>query len=158
MRLFYPIAGVYRKIGQDITARESVCFERIKNNTCAYTHEFRIIKADYENYGCEVSMPSTPNLLAQLIILALLTLGILYVRRKRLVQHGYVILVAVFFNTLSVIIVMFPSVYRILSGASMNLFTVVVVAHSFIGGVSLLAGVYLMRARSLVVYNCLHPS
>lgn len=89
-------------------------------------------------------MPSTPNLLAQVMIIAILTIGILYVGRKRFVQHGYIILAAVFLNALSVLIVMIPSVYRILSGASINPFTIVVIAHSILGAASVLAGIYLI--------------
>jgi uncharacterized membrane protein YozB (DUF420 family) len=78
------------------------------------------------------------------MITAVLTLGIIYVRRKRIIPHGYAILAAVFLNALSVLVVMLPSVYRILSGASINPFTVVVIVHSILGAASVLAGVYLM--------------
>jgi uncharacterized membrane protein YozB (DUF420 family) len=89
-------------------------------------------------------MPSTPNLIIQAIITAALTLGIFYVKRRKIVPHGYVTLAAVVLNALSVIIVMLPSALRIVSGASMNAFTMVVIAHSILGAAAIIVGLYLI--------------
>jgi uncharacterized membrane protein YozB (DUF420 family) len=89
-------------------------------------------------------MPSTPNLIIQAIITAALTLGIFYVKRRWIVPHGFANLAAVVLNALSVIIVMLPSALRIVSGASINAFTMVVIAHSILGAAAIIVGVYLM--------------
>jgi uncharacterized membrane protein YozB (DUF420 family) len=94
-------------------------------------------------------MPSTPNLIIQAIITAALTLGIFYVKRRRIVPHGYATLAAVVLNALSVIIVMLPSALRIVSGASMNAFTMVVIAHSILGAAVIIVSVYLMAVWRL---------
>ena len=89
-------------------------------------------------------MPSTLNLLIQLIITSILSLGILYVRKRKIIPHGYATLTAVILNALSIVVVMLPSALRIMSGASMNIFTFVVVAHLILGTLALILGVYLM--------------
>jgi uncharacterized membrane protein YozB (DUF420 family) len=94
-------------------------------------------------------MPSTPNLVIQAIITAALTLGIFYVKRRKIAPHGYLTLAAVVLNALSVIIVMLPSAVRIVSGASMNAFTMVVIAHSILGAVAIVVGVYLVAVWRL---------
>jgi len=94
-------------------------------------------------------MPSTPNLIIQAIITAALTLGIFYVKKRKITPHGYVTLAAVVLNALSVIIVMLPSVLRIIDGASMNAFTLVVIVHSILGAVAIVVGVYLMAVWRL---------
>ena len=94
-------------------------------------------------------MPSTPNLMIQAIITAALTLGIFYVKRRKIIPHGYVTLVAVVLNALSVIIVMLPSAVRIVSGASVNAFTLVVIVHSILGAAAIVVGVYLVAVWRL---------
>jgi uncharacterized membrane protein YozB (DUF420 family) len=94
-------------------------------------------------------MPSTPNLIIQAVITAALTLGIFYVKRRKIAPHGYVTLAAVILNALSIIIVMLPSVLRIIDGASMNAFTMVVLAHSILGAATIIVGVYLMATWRL---------
>jgi len=94
-------------------------------------------------------MPSTPNLIIQAIITAALTLGIFYVKKRKITPHGYVTLAAVVLNALSVIIVMLPSVLRIMDGASLNAFTIVVIAHSILGAAAIIVGVYLMAVWRL---------
>ena len=94
-------------------------------------------------------MPSTPNLVIQAIITAALTLGIFYMKRRKIIPHGYLTLAAVVLNALSVIIVMLPSTVRIVSGASMNAFTMVVIAHSILGAATIIVGVYLMAVWRL---------
>jgi uncharacterized membrane protein YozB (DUF420 family) len=94
-------------------------------------------------------MPSTPNLIIQAIITVALTLGIFYVKKRKITSHGYVTLAAVVLNALSVIIVMLPSSLRIVSGASMNVFTMVVLAHSILGAAAIIVGVYLMATWRL---------
>ncbi len=94
-------------------------------------------------------MPSTPNLMIQAIITAALTLGVFYVKRRKITPHGYVALAAVVLNALSVIIVMLPSAVRIVSGASMNVFTLVVIVHSILGAAAIIVGVYLMAVWRL---------
>lgn len=94
-------------------------------------------------------MPSTPNLVVQAVITAVLFAGVFYVKRKRFASHGYATLVAVILNALSVLVIMLPSVLRIMDGASLNAFTLMVLAHSGLGAVSLVLGGYLMYSWRL---------
>lgn len=89
-------------------------------------------------------MPSTPNLIIQGIITVTLTLGILYMRKRKIVSHGYMTLTAVILNASSVLIVMLPSALRIMSGISMNFFAIMLGAHSILGAAAVIAGIYLM--------------
>jgi uncharacterized membrane protein YozB (DUF420 family) len=99
--------------------------------------------------GSVVAMPSTPNLIIQAVITVLLTIGVFHVKRRKLISHGYATLAAVILNALSVIIVMLPSVLRILTGASLNSFTLIVIIHSILGAAAVIVGVYLMATWRL---------
>jgi len=89
-------------------------------------------------------MSGTINLFAQFGILAALLIGVIYVKRLRYGLHGYLTFVAVALNVLSVALVMFPSGGRILGGASLSTFTVIVGVHSALGLVSLALGMYII--------------
>jgi hypothetical protein len=65
-------------------------------------------------------MPSTLNLILQFVILVILVFGILNVKRKRLNLHGYIALIAVALNALSIIVVMLPSASRIMAARALR--------------------------------------
>jgi len=89
-------------------------------------------------------MPSTLNLILQFVILVILVFGILNVKRKRLNLHGYIALIAVALNALSIIVVMLPSASRIMAGASQSGFTMIVAAHSLLGFIVETLGTYIL--------------
>jgi uncharacterized membrane protein YozB (DUF420 family) len=84
------------------------------------------------------------NLLVQLIITGVLLAAIMYAKKREFKLHGLIIATAVALNTLSILLVMVPSVIRIFSGASLNNFTLTVGAHVFLGTVAQLAGIYIV--------------
>lgn len=94
-------------------------------------------------------MPSTPNLVVQAIITAILLIGVFYVKRRRIASHGYLTLAAVILNVVSVLVIMLPSVFRILTGATFNAFTLVVLTHSILGTATVIVGVYLVATWRL---------
>jgi uncharacterized membrane protein YozB (DUF420 family) len=89
-------------------------------------------------------MASTLNLILQFVILGVLAFGILRVKKGRLAMHGYIAFAAVSLNTLSIIVVMLPSVSRIMAGASLNSFTMIVAAHSLLGFIVEALGAYIV--------------
>jgi len=89
-------------------------------------------------------MPSTLNLMLQIVILGVLALGILNVKRNRLNIHGYIAFAAVFLNAISILVVMLPSAFRIMAGASPSGFTIIVAAHSLLGFIVEALGAYIV--------------
>ena len=84
------------------------------------------------------------NLLAQLVITGVLLAAIMYAKRREFRLHGLVIASAVALNALSILLIMMPSALRILSGASLNSFTLAVGIHVFLGTVAQLTGLYIV--------------
>lgn len=89
-------------------------------------------------------VPSTLNLILQFAIIGVLSYGILVVKKGRHNSHGIIVFTAVVLNTLSVAAVMLPSAYRIMSGATQSVFTLVVSLHSVLGFVVWALGVYIV--------------
>ena len=89
-------------------------------------------------------MISTYNMALQIAIFAALVSGVLYVKKRRLNLHGYLILTAVALNALSIILVMMPSAIRILSRATVDAFTASVALHSVLGLVVESLGIYVV--------------
>ena len=84
------------------------------------------------------------TLLAQLIITGVLLTAIIYAKKREFKLHGLLIATAVTLNTLSILLVMVPSAIRIFSGASLNIFTLALGGHVFLGAVAQLAGLYIV--------------
>ena len=78
-------------------------------------------------------MPSTMNLLLQLVILGGLLYGVIMVKKGRINSHSMVIFSAFVLNTLSILFVMVPSAIRIIGGAAQSTFTLIVVIHIILG-------------------------
>jgi uncharacterized membrane protein YozB (DUF420 family) len=89
-------------------------------------------------------MPSTMNLLLQLVILGGLLYGIIMVKKGRINSHGMVIFSAFFLNTLSILVVMIPSAIRIIGGAAQSTFTLIVVIHIILGFLVESLGAYII--------------
>lgn len=89
-------------------------------------------------------MPSTLNVILQIVIFGVLAFGILNVKRKRLNMHGYTAFTAVALNALSIIVVMLPSASRIMAGASQGGFTIIVATHSLLGFIVEALGAYIL--------------
>ena len=87
---------------------------------------------------------SDMNLLLQIGISVILFVGIIYVKRIKFNVHGYWMFLAVTLNVPSVFSVMIPSVFRILSGATINLFTSFVLIHSLLGVIVFILGWYVL--------------
>ncbi len=85
-------------------------------------------------------------MILQIAIFGALAGGILYVKKRRIYLHGYLMLAAVSLNAISIVFVMMPSAIRILSGGILNAFTLSVAVHSAIGLAVEVLGIY-------VVYN-----
>jgi uncharacterized membrane protein YozB (DUF420 family) len=89
-------------------------------------------------------MLSGLNLILQLCLTTALIVGIASVKRLKFSAHGYLMFIVVALNLPSIAIVMLPSASRILAGASANLFTAIVAAHSLLGVIAIGAGIYVM--------------
>jgi len=66
------------------------------------------------------------NFVLQIGISIFLILGVILVKRLSFIKHGYLMFLAVAFNLFSLVFLMFPSALKILSGASLNYFIVLV--------------------------------
>jgi uncharacterized membrane protein YozB (DUF420 family) len=89
-------------------------------------------------------MASTLNLIFQFMILVFLIIGIMRAKKGRLVMHGYIAFTAVSLNTLSIITIMLPSASRIIAGASLSGFTMMVAIHSLLGIIVEALGAYII--------------
>jgi uncharacterized membrane protein YozB (DUF420 family) len=78
-------------------------------------------------------MPSTMNLLLQVVILGVLLYGVIMVKKGRINSHGMVIFSAFILNTISILVVMLPSAIRIIGGAAQSIFSLIVVIHIILG-------------------------
>ena len=73
------------------------------------------------------------NLYIQLIIVIGLTIGLFLSRKKKLVQHGWLMLVLTLLNLASIIVVMAPVAYRLLIMLSISSFSLITVLHALFG-------------------------
>lgn len=76
---------------------------------------------------------STINLYFQLLLLIGLTLGIIFAKKKKLVPHGWLMLVVFLLNVVSILIVMIPVAYNILSRFSVSSISIITIIHALLG-------------------------
>ncbi|MHA2393219.1 MAG: hypothetical protein ACXAEX_14860 [Promethearchaeota archaeon] len=96
------------------------------------------------NLILHLKMAQWSNFLLQLIAIGCVGLGVLYFRNVKIKFHGLTMLVAVALNALSIIFIMLPSAIRILSGARVNSFTLMVALHSILGMIAEIVGIYIL--------------
>jgi hypothetical protein len=89
-------------------------------------------------------MASSINLVFQILILLFIAVSVIIVKKSKFMTHGYLIVIAIGFNLISILMVMFPSAYRILLGASLNTFTASVVIHGAVGLLVEAFGIYII--------------
>ncbi len=92
------------------------------------------------------------NLYIQLILVVGLTIGLFLSRRKKLVQHGWLMLVLTLLNLASIIVVMTPVAYRLLIMLSISSFSLITVLHALFGLV-----VLSLSMRILLVWRLRKP-
>jgi hypothetical protein len=92
------------------------------------------------------------NLYIQLIIVIGLTIGLFLSRKKKLVQHGWLMLVLTLLNLASIIVVMTPVAYRLLMMLSISSFSLITVLHALFGLV-----VLSLSMRILLVWRLRKP-
>jgi hypothetical protein len=73
------------------------------------------------------------NLYIQIILVVGLTIGLFLSRRKKLVQHGWLMLFLTLLNLASIIVVMVPVAYRLLTMLSLSSFSLIAVLHAIFG-------------------------
>ena len=84
-------------------------------------------------------------MILQIFIAAVLSLGVFSVKRRRLSPHGYLMFTVIALSIPSIGLVMMPSALRIISGASLGPFSVLVLAHSILGLISMSIGIYFLQ-------------
>ena len=87
----------------------------------------------------------------QVVILALLLLGVEVKRRKKFVLHGVTMLGAVVLNVLSFVLIMFPSLLtmEIISRQPLHVISMVTLIHSSTGLSVVILGIWLLAAWRL---------
>lgn len=94
--------------------------------------------------GTYAPLWSDVNLVLQLIILAALGGGAFIVKRRKLVEHGYVMAACVALNTASILIVMVPVAWGIMGGLHLTQLTGLSALHTVAGVAIQAAAVYLV--------------
>lgn len=89
-------------------------------------------------------IPTDINMVLQILIAAVLFLGVFFIKKHRRSPHGYLMFIVVTLSVPSVGLVMAPSALRIISGASLSPFEMLVLAHSFLGAISMVLGIYVL--------------
>lgn len=91
-----------------------------------------------------IYIPPDINMVLQIFIAAVLFLGVFFIKRRRLSPHGYLMFIVVALSVPSVGLVMAPAALRIISGASLSPFKTLVLAHSSLGAISMVFGIYVL--------------
>jgi len=98
------------------------------------------------------------NAMFQLIILALLVVGIGIKRRKKFALHGMIMLAAVILNLFSFFLIMLPSLLRteIVITQPLQAVSIVALIHSSVGLVVMILGIWLVASWHLQssIKNC----
>jgi hypothetical protein len=92
------------------------------------------------------------NLYIQLIIIVGLTVGMLLSKKKKLVQHGWLMLILTLINLASIIVVMTPVVYQLLTRLTFSSFSLITILHALFGMV-----VLYLSIRILLVWRFRKP-
>jgi len=94
--------------------------------------------------GTYAPLWSDVNLVLQLVILAALGGGAVIVKRRQLVQHGYVMAACVALNTVSIFLIMVPVTLGLLGGQQLTQLTGLTALHAAAGVAVQAAAVYLV--------------
>jgi hypothetical protein len=86
------------------------------------------------------------NLYLQLILAVGLTIGLLLSKRKKLVQHGWLMLILTLLNLASIIMVMAPVAIRLLTMLTISSFSLITVLHAFFGLIVLYLSIKILLA------------
>jgi hypothetical protein len=99
-------------------------------------------------------MSSTPmiNLYFQLLLLIGLTLGLIFAKKKRLVPHGWLMLILFLLNVASILVVMVPVAYVLMTRFAFTSFSLITVLHVLLG-----VTVMLLSLRILVIWRFRKP-
>ena len=92
------------------------------------------------------------NLYIQLIIIVGLTIGLLLSKKKKLVQHGWLMLILALLNLASISLVMAPVAYQLLTRLTLSSFSLITVLHTLFGLV-----VLFLSMRILLVWRFQKP-
>lgn len=92
------------------------------------------------------------NLYIQLIIIVGLTIGLLLSKKKKLVQHGWLMFILALLNLASIILVMAPVAYQLLTRLTLSSFSLITVLHTLFGLV-----VLYLSMRILLVWRFQKP-
>jgi len=76
---------------------------------------------------------SVINLYFQLLLLVGLTLGLVLAKMKRLVPHGWLMLALVIMNVASILVVMIPVAYMLLTRFVATSYSLITVLHALLG-------------------------
>jgi hypothetical protein len=95
--------------------------------------------------GTHAGMAADINLLVQLIIIALLSLGWFFKQEKELRQHGIIMVTAVAVNGAAIALVMVPSLilgFGAITSDPIGPGPLISIVHSIVGAIAWLYGVY----------------
>jgi len=95
---------------------------------------------------------SVINLYFQLLLLVGLTLGLVFAKKKRLVPHGWLMLALFLLNVASILIVMAPVAYVLLTRFAATSFSLITILHALLGAV-----VIILSLRILVNWRFRKP-
>ncbi|OGD57533.1 hypothetical protein A3K78_03910 [Candidatus Bathyarchaeota archaeon RBG_13_52_12] len=84
------------------------------------------------------------NLYIQLILIVGLTVGLLLSKRKKLVQHGWLMLILTLLNLASIIVVMAPVAYQLLTRLTLSSFSLITILHASLGLIVLYLSIRLL--------------
>ncbi|MGQ9718990.1 MAG: hypothetical protein ACUVWK_04015 [Nitrososphaerales archaeon] len=90
---------------------------------------------------------SDVNLLLQIVVLAILILGISFAKKKRLVEHGRVMTLAVALNAVLIVFIMIPSLIGNVNTIMTGLYTagvLITLGHAILGGIAETLGAILV--------------
>ena len=96
--------------------------------------------------GTKAGFPADLNLIAQIVIIALLTLSWRYASKKKLKTHGKLMITTVVINAAMIALVMAPSLFLGLGAITSNPLnpgSLLSVVHVAVGTIAWLGGVYL---------------
>ena len=92
------------------------------------------------------------NLYMQLIIIVGLTVGLLLSKKKKLIQHGWLMLILTLLNLASIIVVMMPVAYQLLTRLTLSSFSLITILHALMGLI-----VLILSIRLLVIWRFQKP-
>ena len=92
------------------------------------------------------------NLYFQLFLLIGLTLGLVFAKKKRLFPHGWLMFILFLLNIASILVVMVPVAYVLLTRLAFTSFSLITVLHVFLG-----LTVILLSLHILVIWRFRKP-